>query len=48
MGLRSIVHVSYRKDAEIQALTARIEDEQSLVSRLQRQVKELQVGTRLQ
>lgn len=32
----------FRKDTEIHSLTSRIEDEQSLVAKLQRQIKEQQ------
>ena len=32
-----------RKDKEISSLTAKLEDEQSLVAKLQKQIKELQV-----
>ena len=35
---------SFRKDAEIAALTGRLEDEQNLIHKLQRQIKELQVS----
>jgi myosin heavy chain 6/7 len=33
-----------RKDKEISSLAAKLEDEQSLVAKLQKQIKELQVG----
>ena len=32
-----------RKEADLHAITQRVEDEQALVAKLQRQIKELQV-----
>jgi peptidoglycan hydrolase CwlO-like protein len=39
--LKTNIFFAHRKDAELTALSSRLEDEQSLVARLQRQVKEL-------
>lgn len=36
-------YVHFRKDAELNSLHSRLEDEQSLVAQLQRKIKELQV-----